>query len=180
MEIYKRIEGFEHNYMVSNYGNVKTLGNGKSTCPLYNSERQLTKRKKSNGYFQVKLFKNGNRHHIGIHRLVALAFLPNDENKKEVNHKDCNKENNNVSNLEWCTSRENKIHASINGRLSIKKGAENKQSKKVNQYTLDNAFVQSFASAGEASRVLGISKQCVIMCCNGKIKTTSKMILKYA
>jgi hypothetical protein len=165
MEIYKRIEGFEHNYMVSNYGNVKTLGNGKSTCPLYNSERQLTKRKKSNGYLQVKLFKDGKRNHIGIHRLVAFAFLPNDENKKEVNHKDCNKENNNVSNLEWCTSSENKLHYSRNVGYPL----PNK--KKVVQLSISNEIIKIHNSIQDAQRDTGADRASIRNVCNFTQKT---------
>jgi hypothetical protein len=164
MEIYKEIQGFEHNYMVSNYGNVKSLGKGKSTCPIYSVEKQITKRKKANGYLQVKLFKDGKRSHIGIHRLVAIAFLPNDKNKKEVNHKDCNKENNNVDNLEWVTSSENKLH------YSKEVGYPLLNKKRVIQLTENNEIVNFYGSIRDAEIGSNTSRLCIRNVCNGKQK----------
>ena len=67
------------------------------------------------GYERVVLTKNGIRKTYSVHKLVALAFIPNPENKKTINHKDGNKRNNNVSNLEWATEKENQIHKWNNG-----------------------------------------------------------------
>lgn len=69
----------------------------------------------SHGYRAVELCINNNRYTVGVHRLVALAFIPNPENKPEVNHKDRNRSNNNVDNLEWVTQSENVAHAYRNG-----------------------------------------------------------------
>ena len=95
-EIWKDIEGYEGLYQVSNLGNVKSL----------KAKRNLYYSNSNNGYLRVGLFK-GTRKMFAIHRLVAKAFLPNPQHKKVVNHKDFDVKNNAVSNLEWCTFKEN-------------------------------------------------------------------------
>ena len=88
--------------MISNLGNVKSL--------KYNKERILKIKSDSAGYKFVSLSKNGIVKHILVHRIVALEFLENPLNKKEVNHKDFKRFNNHIENLEWVTSMENTDH----------------------------------------------------------------------
>ena len=85
------------------------------------------------GYSYVALFDKGIRKSCSIHRLKAIAFIPNPENKKCVNHKDSNRQNNATSNLEWVTYKENAQHASRNGRLKDRKGVNNINSKLSNE-----------------------------------------------
>ena len=112
-EIWKDIEGYEGLYQVSTCGNVKSLPkvrrNGTGT--YIQKEKLLKPSNTSTGYKKVELCKDGKRKSFKVHRLVAQAFIPNPENKREVNHIDGNKHNNNVNNLEWVTSSENKLHA---------------------------------------------------------------------
>lgn len=106
-EIWKDIENYEGIYQVSNLGRVKSLE--RKHNPI---EKIMTAYvNHSNGYFQIGLKKNKTRTMNKVHRLVALAFLSNPENKKTVNHIDGNKLNNNVENLEWATYSENVTHA---------------------------------------------------------------------
>lgn len=128
----------------------------------------LKKSKVSNGYFSVELFNQNGSKRFLIHRLVAQAFIPNPCNLPQVNHKDENKENNSVENLEWCTAyynmtygtlqkrrRENtdyskeiyKVNARINGAIT---------SKKVIQLDKNNSFIAEFDSVHEAQRITGI------------------------
>ena len=112
MEVYKDIIGYEGLYQISNYGNLKNVKRG-----TIKSNRALNK-----GYIKTVLHKCGVRKHFLMHRLVAQAFIPNPLNKPEVNHKNGNKKDNRLSNLEWCTSKENIIHAIDNGfRSSVGK-----------------------------------------------------------
>lgn len=127
IEEWKDIKGYEGYYQVSNTGKVKSLDRkvkhpkggdkivrGKSCGERYNRV----------GYPEVVLFKEGEKKYQLIHRLVALTFVPNEENKPEVNHIDGNKINNNAENLEWCTSSENQQHAYRTGLQVGKKGPD--------------------------------------------------------
>lgn len=96
MEIWKRIENYEGLYEVSNTGKVRDFkGNIK---PMY---------KNNKGYYCLSLYYKGKTYHPTIHRLVAKAFIQNPYNYNQVNHIDCNKDNNNINNLEWCNQRYN-------------------------------------------------------------------------
>lgn len=104
-EVWKTVTGFERadefqHFQISNFGRVKNTKTGKI------KKNQMT----PDGYHQIKLTSKGKSYTYRVHRLVALAFIDNSENKREVNHIDGNKTNNNVDNLEWTTRSENMIH----------------------------------------------------------------------
>ncbi len=105
MEIWKNVIGYEGFYMVSNLGRVFSVAGNKIKEPV------VTHR----GYYEMALYKKTYRKRFKVHRLVAEAFIQNPENKPIINHKDTNKLNNEVGNLEWCTLRENTDHAVMNG-----------------------------------------------------------------
>lgn len=120
-EEWKPIEGYDGWYEVSNYGRVRSWhkwgrGKGRSDKP-----RLLSISKKSDGYLKTSLNdRNSNRHTYVIHRLVAESFVPNLEEKLEINHKDGIKTNNFYLNLEWCTRKENINHAIESGLINIR------------------------------------------------------------
>ena len=101
-EVWKDIMGYEGLYQVSNLGRIKSLGNNKNK-----KEKIIKIWNDRNSYLNVVLHKKGVRKRCLVHRLVAETFISNPENKPEVNHKDCNRTNNIVGNLEWCTRRDN-------------------------------------------------------------------------
>ena len=105
--ITKIIEGFD-NYSIDVEGNVRNKKRGRVLKGLLDNK---------GGYVRVNLYKNSKMSHKLIHRLVAQAFIPNPENKREVNHIDNNPKNNSIDNLEWCTSGENVRHSASQGRM---------------------------------------------------------------
>lgn len=109
-ETWKDIEGFE-GYQISNLGRVKSL-NYRHT----RKERILQQKLSRNGYCHVSLCKNGKRCMFVVHRLVAMAYIPNPNGKPQVNHIDECKTNNCVENLEWCTAKENTNYGTRNER----------------------------------------------------------------
>lgn len=109
-EIWKPVKGYEGLYEVSNLGRVKRLRKNGNHCIL----KPWNKRR---AYVFVTLSKDGKANNVRLHRLVAAYFVPNPENKKQVNHIDCDPSNNAASNLEWCTRAENVKHAVDNRRL---------------------------------------------------------------
>lgn len=121
-EVWKDIIGYEGLYQVSNFGNVKSLGNN-----FTRKERLLKLSPQSKGYLTVVLQKNGKRKTTLVHRLVAEYFIPNLDKKLQVNHINGIKTDNRVENLEWVSHRENLDHA-IKNNLTLK-GEENPNSK---------------------------------------------------
>jgi hypothetical protein len=112
-EIWKDVAGFEGHYMVSSIGNVKSVDKkvkgGKSGLKLKKGKilKQITTYR---GYKRVSMSRDGKSKHFFVHRLMAIAFLENPENKPYINHKDGKKINNVIDNIEWCTPQENSIH----------------------------------------------------------------------
>lgn len=189
-EIWKDVEGYEGLYQVSNLGRVKSLER------YQKNHNKLQYRKEhimpllfdsKHQYQQVCLCKNGVAVKYLIHRLVALAFIPNLYGKKEVNHIDGNKQNNRADNLEWCTRSENIKHAhriglADNSRLASKRNiwkAISKTRKKVVQYDLQMNIINIFESSHDADRKLSLFRGCVGQICRGKCKQKKEYILKY-
>ena len=164
-EIWKDIKDYEGLYMVSNWGRVKSIKFGK--------ERILKPVTNSSGYLSVKLCKDGKVKAFTVHRLVAEAFLPNPDNLPCVNHKDENKQNNNVSNLEWCNCKYN-----INYGTGIERRSK-KKSKPVLQYTLDGEFVREWESATQAEKEGGFNNGHIIAVCGGKRNNHKGYIWRY-
>jgi hypothetical protein len=119
-EVWKDIRGYEGKYQVSNLGRVKSFDS-------YGKIQYLKPTIHHNGYLQIVLYKNNKYLHYKVHRLVAQAFIPNAENKPEVNHKNCIKTDNRVDNLEWCTRQENVNHAVALGKYQLGKYRKNKR-----------------------------------------------------
>lgn len=163
-EVWKDIEGYEGMYQVSNRGRIKSLARernigrktkGDSLIGLY----------KHNGYIITILCKNSIRHTFSVHRLVGKAFIPNPENKPCINHKDENRENNNVENLEWCTYKYNDNYGTRNARAGLKHG------KRVIQYDLDGNEIRRWNTGAEACRFYGVTRCMVSSACLGITKT---------
>lgn len=164
-EVWKDIRGYEQVYQVSNLGRVKSLERVVDFGRSYRTVHEMILKQyiQNNGYVWVGLHKNNTQKRMLVHRLVAMAFIPNPDNLPEVNHKDENPLNNTLSNLEWCTRKYNENYGTKKQRQTLK------QSIPVAAYK-DGVEIMRFASSMEAQRN-GYNQQCVRYCCRGIYKT---------
>jgi hypothetical protein len=165
LEIWRDIKNYEGIYEVSNLGRIKSISRNGTI-----KENRILKPNKVMGYSQVGLQKYGTRKYKKIHRLVAEAFIPNPENKKEVNHKDGNKTNNCVDNLEWVTTSENQLHSYYELKNNIKS---------VIQLSLNNEIIKEWESIAKVEQELKISNADICKCCKGKRKTAGGYKWRY-
>ena len=154
-EVWRDIQGYEGYYQVSSCGRVKSL---------YKNGKILSQNINNRGYCFVMLYKNKKYHHALVHRLVAQEFIPNEGDLPQVNHKDEDKTNNCVDNLEWCTNLYNNLYHNKAVKTGVKEG------KPVAQYALNGQLVKTWRSAHEAERA-GYHARHIGECCSGKIKT---------
>jgi hypothetical protein len=154
VETFVKIEGFEK-YEVSNLGRVKNIKSG----------RILKSHLNRSGYLMHQLRENNKQKNLYLHRIIATAFIDNPEEKPQVNHIDENKLNNDLSNLEWCTERENVIHGTRTKRVA------EKLSKKVIQLDLNDNILNEFESMVQAEQETGVSTGNISSCCSGKTKS---------
>jgi hypothetical protein len=129
-EVWKDIAGYEGKYKISSLGRVRSLSRYRKSRGdlLALIKEKVLKPVDYFGYQKVTLRHNNESQNYRIHRLVATAFIPNVKNKPFINHKDGNKKNNSVDNLEWVTNQENISHAVKNGRHNLK-GSRHPKSK---------------------------------------------------
>lgn len=145
-------------YEVSNLGRVKNKKGLIMSPELY-----------QRGYYRVHLYKNNKRKHARINRLVALAFIPNPNNYPMVNHKDENKLNNKVSNLEWCTAKYNANYGTTKERAA----------KPLYQLDMNGNIIKEFNSAHQVQKVLGYNVRAIAGCCEGNCKSAYGYKWKY-
>ena len=139
IEQWKEVKGFGGMYSVSNTGEVMSHQRFAEGINRLLFNRILKKLKKGSGYLGVTLSKNNKQYQKSIHRLVAENFIPNPKNKPQVNHKDGDKHNNNVDNLQWVTVSENTLHAyrelGVKGKLGWRKpNAKRRDREYMNSY----------------------------------------------
>lgn len=162
-EIWKPIAGYEGIYEVSSFGRIRSVVNG-----------LLLTSDEARGYLRVTLFRNGVRNRQPVHRLVAQAFIPNPCDKPSINHKDEDKSNNRVDNLEWCTPKENCNHGNRNKKIS------RRISKPVKQLSKTGDLLAVWNSMTIASEVLGISLSEISVCTREHHKSAGGYKWRYA
>ena len=159
-EIWKDVPNYEGLYQVSNLGNVKSLRKDK-----------ILRCKNYSNYNGVILYDGSHKAKtMLIHRLVAQAFIPNIDNLPCINHKDENKKNNNVENLEWCSYKYNNNYGNHNKNNSLA------HCKKIYQYKPNGVFIKEWASQIEIQKTLGINQRNISSCCKKTRKTAGGYI----
>lgn len=179
-EVWKDIPNYEGLYQASNLGNIKVLDRIVN-CGIKNNKTiirksRLLKQRINQGYYEVALSKNGKKRFLKVHRLIAITFIPNLNKLPSINHKDENKLNNCIDNLEWCTIKYNCNYGTRN-----KKIYKNNPFKhlKVELYDLNNNLLQTFNSVAEASRYKKCSSLTITRYCKG-ITKDKNYIWRYA
>lgn len=174
-EIWRPVKGYENLYLVSSKGRVKSLHKLKfSKCK--NKDRMLRQVLLDTGYKQVVLSKESKTSSFRVHVLVANAFLPNPNNYPVVNHKDENRQNNNVENLEWCTQRQNLLHSNVIEKML---NATHKNRCKPVAIYKNGRLIRECSSATDAARFLNDFQQNVSNCCHGKAKSVKGYQCKF-
>lgn len=181
-ERWKDIIGYEGLYQVSTYSRVKSLN-----CKHQQIEKILLQKISKQGYYIITLSKNNNLKYYRVNRLVAETFIPDksnfksmpDENrdeidldKLEINHKDENKLNNRVDNLEWCTHKYNCNYGTRVERI------KNKQEIKINQYSLDGTYLRTWNSLSKIKVILNYNIGHISDVCNNKRRSAHGYLWK--
>lgn len=177
MEIWVSIKDYENLYQVSNYGNIRSLDK-KDSLGRFVKGKNMKPIVRKDGYLDITLHKDGKGKHFLLHRLIAETFIDNPNDYKEINHKDENKANNNINNLEWC-SRSYNINYGI-GNKSRRKTLLNKRGKEIIQYNKNKEIIKIYPSLREANRKTNINIGNICECCNGTRKTAGGYIWQYA
>lgn len=153
------IKDYEDLYEVSNEGQIRSL------CGRYGFHKILKQGKGSRGYSVVSLCRKGEQKTVNVHRIVAITFIPNPHNLPCINHKDGNRQNNSVSNLEWCSYYYNNVYGDRLTKSALKRGKP----------IMCIETKVKYASASDAYRKTGISQSHISACCNHKREKAGKL-----
>lgn len=170
MEIWRNIKNYEGLYQVSNLGRIRSL--------KYNKVKLLKTNINSDGYYNVKLYKDGVTKSFRVHRLVWETFNGDIPEGMQVNHINEIKTDNKIENLNLLTPRENHTWGTCVKRIKTKT-TNGKCSKPVFQYDLNGTFINEWPSLREVQRKLGFSNSYLSSCCNGKHKQAYGYIWRY-
>lgn len=161
-EVWKDVPGYEGLYKVSSLGEIASYDRYSSNGKLHNRGKKLSKKISNSGYYRVCLCDGNSQQEKTLHRLIASAFIPNPDNLPQVNHKNEDKLDNRVDNLEWCSVSYNNSYGTINERRTAN------TRKRVQMFRKDGSPICQFESAHEAERMTGISFSLIARVCRGK------------
>lgn len=182
MENWKQIDGFKPFYQVSNLGRIRSLARSTNdNGGLFHRKERILKYSKSRlGYLLVYLYaENGKKKTIPVHQIVAKAFIPNPENKPEVDHKDGNKTNNVADNLRWVTHKENCANPMTAKKQTVYIEERAKHKKTIAAYTQDGELVGIWPTITKAAQDTNTCRHSISYAANGKYKTANNLIWKY-
>ena len=168
-ERWKPVVGYEGLYEVSNFGRVRSLNYHRS-----GKQKILKPLVQTKGYLGFTLYKNGCRKQHKLHRIVAEAFIPNTDNLPQINHKDEDKTNNRVDNLEWCDNKYNCNYGNRTERSAVS------HCRKINQYKLNGQYIKTWSSMKDIQLELGFYNSRISECCHNKCKSAYGFIWRYA
>lgn len=174
IELWKEVDGYNGRYEVSSYGRIKSYAQDKISGKI--KVGNPTKK----GYLTFLFYdEKGHKKWIPVHRIVAMAFIDNPKNLPQINHKDEDKTNNHIDNLEWCTNEYNNHYGTRIQRASKANLCCASTSKKV--YSVDpNGQIECFDSIGEAERITGNSHCNIVRALKGRRKTCGNRKWFYA
>lgn len=181
-EIWKDIPWYEWKYQASNLWNIRIFNYRRILWKIVIAKLNFNKKI---WYFYIKFCKNWKYKDFRVHRLVAQTFIPNPENKLQINHKNWIKTDNRVENLEWCTNSENIIHSyrilKTKPTYLWKFWKDHNCSIKINQYDLNWNFIKTWDSFMSVNRELKLNTWSLWLCCNWKrwVKKVWNFIWKY-
>ncbi len=166
-EDWKPVINFEDSYIVNNLGEVKSLDRminirrGNQRFKFNKKGKTLKPKLTHDGYFETTLIKNQKRKYIRTHRIVAFAFISNKLGKPCINHKDGNKLNNNINNLEWVTVKENTIHAYKNNLIKIRRGESLSDLKDSQVREIRKLHKNKTLTQRQIAKKFGVGKNCI-------------------
>lgn len=168
-EKWKPVAGFSGFYEVSDHGRIRSRERVSATGRRLKSKTVALVLNGNDSYLRVNLRDHQGTHTVKlVHRIVAETFIDNPSHKPEVNHKDGNKRNNHVTNLEWCTPSENQQHALKNG---LRKLNSSSHSKRVGMFQENGELIRVFPSVAEAHRATQASIWSIYARCEGRVDT---------
>lgn len=188
-EIWKDIKEYEGLYQVSNLGNIKSLNRTIENKGSIGGEYRIKEKNRAQtisktGYYICTLYKKGKGRTFKVHRLIAEVFIDNPDNLPIINHKDGNKLNNSIDNLEWCDYSHNNKEAYKQGlkekNLKWIIECNKRKRKKVNQYDLNNNLIKQYKSIHEAENETKVHHINIIKVCKGERITAGGYKWKYA
>ena len=151
------------NYEVNQFGEIR-----------HKTRKKVLKPRSNNGSYQYVNFKiNGKNINFAVHRIVANAFIPNPKGYTEINHKDYDRTNNCVDNLEWVDSSQNKQHAYLKDENKSSRG------KAVIQRSKDGTYIKTFETISKAAKEMNCSIAAISNCCLGRTKTSQGFLWSF-
>lgn len=177
-EIWNDINGFNGMYMVSNLGRVRSLFRKKSNYNQFVTPKIMRASDNGNGYLFVNLTVNNKSKRFYIHRLVASSFIQNPNNYPHINHKDENKHNNCIDNLEWCTPAYNNLYGTAKER-GRKTRRDNGNCREIDMYDIRGNLIKHYVCAYDM-RMDGISRRSAYNVCNGRTRSYKNFVFRFS